>query len=369
MRILWLSPWMRPLARVQVEALRAQGNDVILVTTDQHPESDDTRDYEIVLDNRFKQASSWRPFLKAYRAARTFDPDIVVTELVRDPRWLAFGALGTRVNLVHDDRPHDSSEVRPRWERALFDRWTRNSCATVAFSEFVADAVRDGRVPGTSTPVHVVPLTSDLADDRVPPIAGPNDRRDFVLLGRINWYKNIDVVFDAWQRHIDGTNWRGDDLVIIGKGTIQQELPPHTKHRNEAFRYNDELKAISRSKASLVHYRQASQSGVQVLSMQLGVPTIVSDQGALPEFQTPSDPALGPDDVKALVEQFDRLAEPAIACERGLAARNSYDERFHSAVAGAQLHLLLSQLCDRASIDTLAPNFIEPVVPDIDVKL
>ena len=46
LRVLWLSPLMRALARVQAEALRGRGIDVLLVTTDQHPESDKARDYE-----------------------------------------------------------------------------------------------------------------------------------------------------------------------------------------------------------------------------------------------------------------------------------------------------------------------------------
>ena len=58
-RVLWLSPLMRPLARVQAEALRGRGIDVLLVTTDQHPESDKARDYELVLDLRFRTASTW----------------------------------------------------------------------------------------------------------------------------------------------------------------------------------------------------------------------------------------------------------------------------------------------------------------------
>ena len=59
LRVLWLSPLMRPLARVQAEELRARGIDVLLVTTDQHPESDTARDYELVLDLRFRTASTW----------------------------------------------------------------------------------------------------------------------------------------------------------------------------------------------------------------------------------------------------------------------------------------------------------------------
>ncbi|SNT30925.1 glycosyltransferase family 4 protein [Rhodococcoides kyotonense] len=362
MKVLWLSPWMRPLARIHVEALRERGDDVMLVTTDQHPESDAARPYEVVLDARFKQPRSWLPFAKALRGAREFAPDVVVTELVRDPRWIAFGALAPRVQLIHDDRPHDASEHRPTWERTVFDRWGRSSSATVTFSEYVADAVRRGQVPGTSTPVRAIPLTSDLEDARVSAVVPADARRDFVLLGRINSYKNIDVVLEAWRRHVAGPGWRGDDLVVIGKGSIDEPLPPNTVHRNEPFRYDDELGAISRAKASLAHYRRASQSGVQVLSMQLGVATIVSDRGALPEFQTPGEPALGVDDVDSLIAEFDRLANPDTAFRSGVAARRHYDSMFSSNVVGARLHALLA---DTAGI---APDPVQARVPGVDVE-
>lgn len=363
MKVLWLSPWMRPLARIHVEALRAQGDDVMLVTTDQHPGSDAARPYEIVLDARVKQPSSWAPFLRALQAARAFAPDVVVTELVRDPRWTAFGALAPRVQLIHDDRPHDASENRPAWERAIFDRWGGRSAATIAFSDYVADAVRHGRVPGAGTPVHVIPLTSDVEDTRVSTVVPADARRDVVLLGRINSYKNIEVVLEAWRRHVGGPGWRGDDLVVIGKGEIGVPLPPHTIHRNEPFRYDDELGAISRAKASLVHYRRASQSGVQVLCMQLGVATIVSDRGALPEFQTPGEPVIGVDDVDALVAELDRVANSDIAFRSGSAARKHYDAQFSSAVAGARLRALL------AATAGVAPDLVQPRVPDVDVEL
>ncbi|WP_245819617.1 glycosyltransferase family 4 protein [Rhodococcoides yunnanense] len=361
--MLWLSPWMRPLARIHVEALRAQGDDVMLVTTDQHPESDAPRDYEVVLDARFKQARSWIPFVKALRAAREFAPDVVVGELVRDPRWLAFGALAPRVHLVHDDRPHDASENRPAWERAIFDRWGRSADATVTFSEYVADAVRRGTVPGARTPVYSIPLTSDVDDERISAVVPASARRDLVLVGRINSYKNLDVVLSAWRRHVDGSGWRGDDLVIIGKGSIEGPLPPHTVHRNSPFRYDDELGVMARAKASLVHYRRASQSGVQVLSMQLGVAAIVSDRGALPEFRTPGDPAIGVDDVDSLVAELDRLADPDTAFRRGLAARTHYADTFAADVVGTRLHSLL------AAVAGLAPDSVQSRIPRVDVEL
>ena len=91
-RAVWLSPLMRPLARVQAEALRARGVDVLLVTTDRHPESDMARDYEMVLDLRFRTVATW---IAAWRRIRDFQPDVVITEQVRDPRWTAL-ARGIR---------------------------------------------------------------------------------------------------------------------------------------------------------------------------------------------------------------------------------------------------------------------------------
>lgn len=366
MKVLWLTPWMRSLARVHVEHLIAEGDDVMMITTDQHPESDQPRPYERVVDARFKRPSTWAPFVDTLRAARAFAPDVVVTELVRDPRWMALGASAPRVQLIHDDKPHDLSERPPAWERAVFDRWGASSTATAVFSEHVADAVRRGDVPGTGGKVHVLPLTSDLDEHRVPPIAQSADRRDMVLVGRINPYKNLDVVLEAWNRHVHGPGWRGDRLVIIGKGDVTADLPPHTRHQNTPFRYDDELGVISRAKASLVHYRRATQSGVQTLSMQLGVPTIVSDQGALGEFQTDGDPVIGVDDVDGLVRELDRLADPETAFLRGSAAREQYEKRYHATVVGSQLHRLLAEV---AGVEQRAPDPVQFGVPRGDVEV
>ena len=327
-RILWLSPWLRPLARVQAEALRRRGAEVLLVTSDQHPESDVSRDYELVLDPRFRTASTWPGSAAAWRRIRSYRPDVVITELVRDPRWIALAGRVPRIQLVHDDRPHDAAEQRPSYELAVFDRWGARSAATVAYSDYVAAGIADRRdVAGT--PVHVVPLTSDLDPGSVPAFVGAGDRRDFVMIGRLNPYKNVDVVLAAWQRHIDGTGWRGDDLVLIGDGSIDgANLPAHTRWRSGRYRYADMLDTLAAAKGSVAHYRRASQSGVQVLSMQLGVMPIVSRMGGLPEYQPAGCPPVGVDDIATLAATFDALADPAGAARQGAVAARHYGQHF-----------------------------------------
>lgn len=353
-RILWLSPWLRPLARVQAEALRRHGADVLLVTSDQHPESDAPRDYELVLDPRFRTAATWRPTFSARQRIRRYRPDVVVTELVRDPRWIALAGRVPRIQLIHDDRPHDAAEQRPSYELAVFDRWGARSAATVAYSDYVAARITMRRdVAGT--PVHVLPLTSDLDPAVVSEPVGPGNRRDFVMIGRLNPYKNLDVVLRAWQQHVDGNGWRGDKLVLIGDGSIDAaRLPAHTEWRSGRYRYADVIGTLAAAKGSVAHYRRASQSGVQVLSMQLGVMPIVSDRGGLPEYQPPECRAVGVDDSGGLAATFDELADPGAAARLGDAAARHYAQRFSADHAAARLMDVIS------SIYPPSPSFPAP---------
>jgi glycosyltransferase involved in cell wall biosynthesis len=330
LRVLWLSPWMRPLARVQAEALRARGADVLLVTSDQHPESGPARDYELVLDPRFRTAATWSPTFAAWRRIREYRPHVVIAELVRDPRWIALAGRTPRIQLIHDDRAHDAAEQRKAHEHAVFDRWGARSAATVTYSHYVAAALgaKVARRDTAGTVVYTLPLTSDLDADLVPPRVGPERRRDFVMVGRLNPYKNIEVVLDAWQRHVRGGGWRGDDLVLIGAGAIQASaLPPHTRWRSGAYRYRDVVETLSAAKGSVAHYRRASQSGVQVLSMQLGVMPIVSTAGGLPEYQPTGLPPVAEDDVAGLTAAFDELADPYAAARLGAEASCHYAQR------------------------------------------
>lgn len=348
LRVLWLSPWMRPLARVQAEALNRRGADVMLVTSDLHPESGAPRDYELVLDPRFRTAATWPASFAAWHRVREFRPHVVIAELVRDPRWIALAGRAPRVQLVHDDQPHDPAEERPAYERAVFDRWGAHSAATVTYSDYVATAVATRRDVSGSR-LHVLPLTSDLDPKLLPPLVGPNGRRDFVMVGRLNPYKNLERVLEAWQQHVMGGGWRGDDLVFIGDGPLEgRTLPEHTRWLAGRYRYSDVVATMAAAKGSIAHYRRASQSGVQVLSMQLGVTPIVSTAGGLPEYQPRGCPAIGVDDVAGLAAAFDQLADPSLAALHGAAAARHYEQRCAvERVVDPLLGVLTEVLADR----------------------
>jgi glycosyltransferase involved in cell wall biosynthesis len=339
---------MRPLARVHAEALRRRGVEVLLVTSEQHPESDSPREYELVLDPRSHAASKWPATAAAWRKLRNYQPDVVVAESICDPRWILFAAGAPRIQLVHDHRAQGTVEHRPFYKRALVDRWGARSAATITYSSYVAAAVATRR-DVIGTPVHVLPLASDLDPTMVPSLADPDARRDFVMVGRLHSYKNIDVVLQAWQGHVDGGSWRGDELVLVGDGPLVLEsLPEYVRWRPGRYRYCDVVTTLAAAKGTVAHYRHASQSGVQVLSMQLGVMPIVSTVGGLPEYQPPGCPPLGVDDVAGLAAAFDELADPLTATLRGASAARHYADNFAvDLVADGLMNVINEVLIDR----------------------
>lgn len=333
MRVLWLSPWLRTLTRVQVDALREAGHSALVVTTDQHYEKVAARPDERVLDPAIKDPRTLPALARVIAEARRFAPDVVVSEMMHDPRWLPMTRLAPLVQVVHDDRPHDAHEERPWHQRAVLDLQTRSAAAVVAPSAHVA-AVLSARF---GRRVDVVPLTSDVPEADLPPVPAPAaERRDMVLLGRMSPYKNVGVTLRAWAAHVASEAYAGDRLLLLGDGPLESlALPEHVEWRREHFSYADVLPRLARAKASLAHYRLATQSGVQVLSMQLGVPTVVSDSGGLPEFATPDLPPLEADDVDGLAALFGRLADPATAATLGAGARRHYERCFSADRAAA----------------------------------
>lgn len=337
MRVLWLSPWLRPRARIFAEHLSGLGAEVMLITSDLHFESDAAREYETVLLGRPVPTADWGACYAAYRKAVKFRPDLVVTEMLRDPRWRIFGGLAPRVRFVHDHKPHDDTHVLPWWNRKFLigSPWDADADATVVFCDHIADELR--RAGAVKPPVYVARLTSDLAPELSPAFVDPKRRKNFLLIGRQRPYKNHEVIFAAWKEHTRGPAWRGDELVMIGDGEIPIPLPPHSRWERGPYQYRDVAPELASAKGSLIHSRSASQSGVQVLSLSLGVPTLVSTAGGLPEYQPPGFGVTGIDDVEGLVRGFDALAEPVVAERQSHAALAYYRQNFAPGVASARL--------------------------------
>lgn len=329
MRILWLTNAFRAMAHIRREEFRNAGVEMMLVTSNRgfSKHFGPARDYETILLGRPVPWSDWLPCYRTYRAVKQFRPDVIVTELLADPRWRAFAGSTPRINLIHDADPHDGKHKIRVWNRMAFNRWNDNADATVVFSEYVASRLIDqGK---NVSRLWVVPLHSDLDPDLVPELIPANERKNFIMFGRQDPYKNHAVILAAWQAHTASSAWRGDELIFYGEGEIPEPLPPHTRWVRGQFNYRDVVSDFARAKGSIVHHTDgASQSGVQLLSMQLGIPTLVSTGGALPEYQPDDLNVTGIDDVDGLSRAISALADPREVDIQSRIVRDRYKNNY-----------------------------------------
>jgi glycosyltransferase involved in cell wall biosynthesis len=251
--------------------------------------------------------------------------------MLSDPRWQLFARSTPRINIIHDADPHDEKHKIPVWNRLMFDRWNDNADATVVFSEYVASRlVSQGK---DASRLRVVPLHSDLDPTLVPEPIPADGRKNFIMFGRQDPYKNHAIILAAWEAHVASNSWRGDELIFYGDGEIPGPFPPHAHWVRGRFEYADVVGEFARAKGSIVHHTEgASQSGVQLMSMQLGVPTLVSTGGALPEYQPDRLNVTGVNDVDGLARAISALADPHEVDIQSRIVRDHYKNHYDVSV-------------------------------------
>jgi len=332
MRILWIAPWFRGLAHIYGRGLSAQGHDVRVVTSCKHPAPGPPLVEELICPSKPYDPGWPRSLSEAGRFYRTFQPDVVITDQFTDP---VFAFLARRMQpsclVIHDAVPHDHTH-QVHGIRRLAQRAGDRANHIITFSSAVTAEVEATRRPSDGH-IHQIKLLGEVREEDVPAVRPAEERRDFVLMGRIRPYKNLEHVLQAWTSHVRGRHYQGDRLIIWGtsdwRDTQNRRSQINTvdgvEWRSEVYRYSDIHKGrFSGFKGSLCVYSEASQSGIQLLCSQLGVTPIVSDVGGLPEYQAPGLPVIDPTDQAALVDVLDYAADPEVATKLGGIAQEFY---------------------------------------------
>ena len=245
------------------------------------------------------------------------------------------------VLMIHDADPHDETHAIPWQRRAVMGLIGRRVTAVVVFSRAVESIVAS-RNPDRD--IAVIPLPSEMPDDKVPPFVQADLRRDFFCIGRIRPYKNLAVVARAWQQHVDSPAYRGDTLNLIGSGEVDFDLPVHANWFDGSFSFTEVAPRLAAGKGSIAVYRNGSQSGAQLFSMQVGCAPIVSTAGGLHEYQLPEIPPVDPADIPGLVSMLGRLSDSRRSAALGAACKDAYQERFSARSSGARLATVLEEV-------------------------
>lgn len=345
MRVLWLAPWFRTLAVAWAEGLRHLGHEVAVVTTPMHFDAPSLHPADFEFTTPWRSGAGMSELATAKRRVVGFRPEVAIVEPVRDPRFLALLPAGVPVVLTtHDHKPHDAANAVP-WMRRINAALLQRRCRLeVAFSHAVANQRNRGRHP-----VITIPLTSEMPESLTPAYVPAEERRDFILVGRISAYKNLPLAIDAYRLHKASDAFRGDRLLILGDGQYDFEIPPGVEWQRGRFRFADLAPRIASAKASLCLYSAGSQSGVQVLNMQCGVVSLVSSIGGLPSYLPVGEVPLA-SQPEAVAAALGRYADPAEAAAAGGRNQAEYQRRYAVAPTSAAWARALASVVDAATV-------------------
>ena len=311
MRIAFVAPWFRTLAHLYGRLLQEAGHEVLVVTSDRHFEDsygfcDEVAAPVLGVD----PARATAAVLRARRAVRAFRPDVVVEDVLSDPRWQGAGGRARRVLMLHDPRPHDDSHRLLGIRSWSAQRQLARADGLLCFSETSAAILR----ARTSRPVTAVPLLSEVPEEwvRLSPT-----KRGFLMLGRLSVYKGFDLGLRAWQGLSDSERAAHPLRCVVSEGDpalLERLRASGASLTVGRFSFREVTEQVSSASALLLPYAAASQSGVQLMSLQHATAPLVSDLPGLAEYQVPGQPPVA----EATPEAWTRRLREHLAQDAGL---------------------------------------------------
>lgn len=320
LRVVVACSWFLKYSAAQAVGLRSAGAEVAVLCRDRLEEFDGSADeYRravdavrragcdvFVLTGRISSIASLPAFRRVRRALADWGPDVVHAHENNDPRLLALAWPYPRVLTVHDPIPHPGDPQEGPLSAWVARQWVRRADLLVVHGERLAPLI------GTEQEVVIVPHGTK-------PAAQPYEipaRPTVLLFGRLEPYKGLDVLLDAmdrvWHERSDVT------LEIVGAGPEAARIPDHPGIRRSDG-YLPEAKVDSmfgRATIVVLPYTAGSQSGVGSQAVGRGIPTIVSDVGALPELALRRSQVVPPGDVEALAQALLRHLDHGPALRR-----------------------------------------------------
>ncbi|CAN5268504.1 hypothetical protein BH20ACT13_BH20ACT13_16120 [soil metagenome] len=306
MRVLVVCDWFLKYAASQALALQRSGADVFLLCRDHAlefggsgAERRDTlrsaadRVTMGVLPGRISSPSALKDVGRLRRSVRTWRPDVVHAHDNADPRLLMIVSGLTRVTTVHDPAPHPGQPQLPRFQEAIRRRWIRGSAAVVVHGEALI-----GALPGWARPRHVAVIPHGAAV-RQHPLPIPS-RPTVLLFGRLEPYKGVEVLLQAmklvWAERPEVR------LIVAGSGPEASHVPDdHRIELRQGYVPEAELDTLfGEATIAVLPYVEASHTGVGTYALGRGVPTIVTDVGALGEIAVDSRFLVPPRDADLL---------------------------------------------------------------------
>ncbi len=255
-------------------------------------------------------------YVKTAKAINRFTPDILII-----PYWMSFLAPAFGgvclfldksikvVALVHNALPHER-----RFFDKAFSSFFFNRCN--GFLVMSEPVVRDLKLLKPDANILLLPHPIyDHYGDRIDKAEAckelnvKSDKKTLLFFGLIRDYKGLDLLIDAFGQLDDSYQLviAGESYGSFDKYTAQIENSPQKENVvvYEQYIHDDMVPLLfSAADVLVLPYRSATQSGVTALSIQLELPMVATDVGAL--GKTIRDAEIGFVVAKPLAEDISR---------------------------------------------------------------
>lgn len=261
---------------------------------------------------------------RIYKLIRDFQPDVLYSPFVLMWERFLFGMMHGKTHVVktiHDVTLHDSY-------RNLSDFFTHFlNYGSMRYVDSVV-LLNNSDVPLVEKryhkPVAVIPHACfDYYFQHENSHRGLRNTIGFI--GRIEPYKGIDLLIDAFER----LKSRDVKLLIAGSGVIGHELAERIKNNPRielVNRYIDDAEMqsfIERADFFVLPYKRASQSGVIPMCFAGGKTVVATNVGALPEQVPEGTGILVSPDAEEIAKAVDfLLGHPALIEQYGRSAHS-----------------------------------------------
>ena len=226
------------------------------------------------------------PMLRRTLLAQAQEADVVLSAMAHPLTPLfapAVGRVTAYVPVVHDAQPHPGDPAFA-WHWRL-DRELTTARAAVCLSDEVGRALV---VRHPAVPLIRSSLPAFLAEDLVVP--PPADAPEFLFFGRLRRYKGLGLLRDAFAL-VQARN-PGVRLRVVGEGDAEGAAPglsavPGVTLEQRWVSEAEIPQLLASARSVVLPYQEASQSGVAVQALALGVPVLATPIGGLPEQVRP----------------------------------------------------------------------------------
>lgn len=238
-----------------------------------------------------------------YRKINIFKPHVVICDMPsRIPQCLlVYFLLISRPGLlaIDDIVPHDAIDTPSRLVGYLQKTIVARARGIITFSQNSGNLARQKYSKKAVFPVPLVTEISTFSYFR--PMA-KEARANFAMFGRWSDYKGFDLGIEYFKSY--KAKYPSDSILEIwcsGLDAPTEEDSNIIWKSFTSFSWQSLVESLPSYKAILIPYRSASQSGVQNLSWDAGVPCLISNLPGLIELQPPHLPAISTSDLDSWI--------------------------------------------------------------------